>query len=354
MKILVVNPGSTSTKMGLYDGKVSVFEHTLRHKTEELAPFARVSDQYNFRMEVIESELAARGVKMDELAAVVGMGGLLSPLSGGTYLVNDVMRDDLASGKFGEHASNLGGLIARAMADKVGIPSYIVDPVVVDEMEEVFRISGHPEVPRRSVFHALNQKATARIYCAENGKKYDEVNLVVVHMGGGISVSLHSKGRTIDTNNALAGCGPFTPERAGGLPIGDTVALAFSGKYSHDDLNKMLVGKGGMNAYFNTNDMMEIERRAETEADVKLVLNAMCLQIAKNIAEMAVGVCGQIDAIILTGGIAHGKPITDEIARRVGFIAPVHVYPGEDEIAALAGGARRVLSGEEQVMIYEG
>jgi len=340
--------------MGLYDGKTSVFEHTLRHKTEELAPFARVGDQYNFRMELIERELDARGIKTEELAAVVGMGGLLSPLAGGTYLVNDVMKADLSSGKFGEHASNLGGLIARAMADKVGIPSYIVDPVVVDEMEEVFRISGHPLVPRRSVFHALNQKATARNYCEEHGKKYDEVNLVVVHMGGGISVSLHSKGRTIDTNNALAGCGPFTPERAGGLPIGDTVALAFDGNNNHDDIKKMLVGKGGMNAYFNTNDMMEIETRASKEPDVKLVLDAMCLQIAKSIAEMSVGVCGQVDAIILTGGIAHGKPITDEIARRVGFIAPVHVYPGEDEIAALANGARRVLEGEEKAMIYAG
>ena len=354
MKILIVNQGSTSTKMGVYDGDTAVFEHTLRHAADELAPFARVSEQYNFRMEIIAKELESRGIALADFSAVVGMGGLLKPLAGGTYAVNDAMVADLSSGKYGEHASNLGGLIARAMADKIGKPSFIVDPVVVDEMAEIFRISGHPLVKRRSVFHALNQKATARKYCKEHGKKYDEINAVVAHMGGGISVSLHVKGRVIDTNNALAGCGPFTPERSGGLPIGDTVDLCFSGKYSHEEIKAMLVGKGGMNAYFNTNSMMDLEKQAETDDNVKLHMDAMALQVSKEIATMAVGACGKLDAIILTGGIAYGKPMTDEITRRIGFIAPVHVYPGEDEISALAGGALRVLKGEEAAAVYEG
>ncbi|MCL2168541.1 MAG: butyrate kinase [Defluviitaleaceae bacterium] len=354
MKILIVNPGSTSTKMGLYDGEAAVFEHTLRHKVEELSPFASISDQYDFRKQIIASELESRGIALDDIAGVVGMGGLLSPLAGGTYLVNDAMVADLRSSKYGEHASNLGGLIARALADEIGVPSYIVDPVVVDEMEDVFRISGHPEIKRRSIFHALNQKATARNFCTEHGKKYNEVNLVVVHMGGGISVSLHSKGRAIDTNNALGGCGPFTPERSGGLPSFDLIDLCFSGKYTHKEVKSMLVGKGGMSAYFNTNSMMDIENMAATDPKVKLVMDAMALQISKYIAEMSVGVCGKLDAILLTGGIAHAKPITDEITRRIGFIAPVHIYPGEDEISALAGGARRVLTGEEEARIYQG
>ncbi|MDR2166274.1 MAG: butyrate kinase [Clostridiales bacterium] len=354
MKILIVNPGSTSTKMGLYDGEALVFEHTLRHEMSELAPFGAVANQYDFRMQIIAKELENRGIKPEELSSVVGMGGLLAPLDGGTYLVNDTMVADLKSGKYGEHASNLGGLIARALADAASIPAYIVDPVVVDEMEDIFRISGHPKLARRSVFHALNHKATARKYCAERGKKYNEVNLIVVHMGGGISVALHSNGRAIDTNNALGGCGPFTPERSGGLPAGDLAALCFSGDYSHDEVKAMLVGKGGMAAYFGTNSMLDIENRAKNEPEVKLVMEAMALQIAKEIATMAASAAGQVEAILLTGGIARAKPITDEVARRISFIAPVHIYPGEDELAALAGGALRVLRGEEEAKIYEG
>jgi butyrate kinase len=354
MKILIVNPGSTSTKMGLYDGNTPVFEHVLRHDMAELAPFERIGDQYGFRMQIISEEVARRGIALSDLAAVVGMGGLLAPLDGGTYLVDDAMAEAFRTAKYGEHASNLGGLIAHALAQKAGVPAYIVDPVVVDEMEEIFRISGHPKLSRRSVFHALNHKATARKYCAEHGKKYDEVDLIVVHMGGGISVALHSKGRAIDTNNALSGCGPFTPERSGGLPAGDLAALCFSGEYTHDEVKTMLVGKGGMVAYFGTNSMMDIENRAKTEPNVKLTMDAMSLQIAKEIATMAASAAGQVDAIILTGGIARAKSITDEITRRISFIAPVHIYPGEDEIAALAGGALRVLTGEEKAKIYRG
>ncbi|MCL2575539.1 MAG: butyrate kinase [Defluviitaleaceae bacterium] len=355
MKILIVNPGSTSTKMGLYeDGKLT-FDKTLRHTVEELAPFAKVGDQYDFRMNVILSELSAQGIMMDDLAAVVGMGGLLAPLAGGTYIVNDVMRKDLSTGKYGEHASNLGGLIARAIADKTDIPSYIVDPVVVDEMIEISRISGHPAIERKSIFHALNQKAIARKYCVEQGKKYDEVSVIVVHMGGGISCSLHVNGRAIDTNNALDGDGPFTPERSGSLPVGDLAVLCFSGKVTHDEVKKMITGKGGVSAYMGTNSMMDLERDALAgDEKSKLIMDAMALQISKDIAQMAASAAGKVEAVLLTGGIAHGKPITDEITRRIGFIAPVHIYAGEDELTALAEGAERVLKGEEEAKIYKG
>jgi len=355
VKILIVNPGSTSTKMGLYENGVLSFDKTLRHTVDELAPFAEVGEQYDFRMNVILKELDAQGVETDDLAAVVGMGGLLAPLAGGTYVVNDIMKAHLATGKFGEHASNLGGLIARAIADKQGIPSYIVDPVVVDEMDEISRISGHPAIERRSIFHALNQKAIARKFCAENGKKYIESRLIVVHMGGGISCSLHINGRAVDTNNALDGDGPFTPERSGGLPVGDLEALCFGGNFTHDDVKKMITGKGGVSAYMGTNSMLDLEKAASTgDEKAALIMNAMSLQIAKDIAQMAASACGDVEAILLTGGIAHGKPITDEIARRIGFIAPVYIYPGEDELTALAEGAVRVLKGEEEARVYEG
>ncbi|MCL2854137.1 MAG: butyrate kinase [Defluviitaleaceae bacterium] len=354
MKILIVNPGSTSTKMGLYDGETPIFEKTLRHQTEELKPFERVGDQYDFRKNIIRDELKVQGVELSDLAGIVGMGGLLAPLAGGTYIVNDVMVDDLRSGKYGEHASNLGGLIARAMADEVGIPAYIVDPVVVDEMEDVYRFSGHPEITRRSIFHALNQKAIARKYCAEQGKRYEDVNLIVAHMGGGISVSFHNKGRVIDTNNALDGCGPFTPERSGGLPAGQLATLCFSGKYTHAQIKGMITGKGGVSAYIGSNSMLELEQRAETEPDMKLLMDAMCVQIAKEIGGLSASACGRLDAILLTGGIAYGKPVVAEITRRVGFIAPVHAYPGEDELLALSQGALRVLKGEEEAKIYQG
>ena len=355
MKILVVNTGSTSTKMGLYDGDVPVFEKILRHTVSDLAPFKGVVDQYSFRTNILLDELKNSHVSVRDLACVVGIGGLLAPLEGGTYLVNEAMLADLEKAKYGEHASNLGGIIAHTIAKEAGIPAYIVDPVVVDEMEDIFRISGHPLLPRRSIFHALNQKAIARRYCSENGKNYNEVNLVVVHMGGGISVSLHSKGRVIDTNNALDGDGPFTPERSGSLPAGQLAQLCFSGEYTHEEVKELIKGKGGVVAYFGTNSMMDLEEAvAKGDPQAAMLMDAMALQVAKYIAAMAVGACGDINAILLTGGIARAKPLTDEITRRVGFVAPVCVYGGEDEISALALGALRVLKGEEEARVYEG
>jgi butyrate kinase len=267
-------------------------------------------------------------------------------------VVDDAMTSDLLLGKYGEHASNLGGLIAGALAKKAAIPAFIVDPVVVDEMDDISRFSGHPAIPRRSIFHALNHKATARRYCAETGKKYEEVTLVVVHMGGGISAALHVNGRAVDANNALDGEGPFTPERSGGLPAGQLAALCFDGRHTHAEVKAMIKGKGGMAAYFGTNSMMDLEERAKTEPQVKLTMQAMALQISKEIAAMSVGANGQIDAILLTGGIARDPLITSEIIKRVSFIAPIHVYPGEDELLALAQGALRVLKGEEEAKIY--
>jgi len=352
MKILIVNPGSTSTKIGLFENETPIFEKVLRHTIEELSIYEKIGDQYDFRMQIIMDALDEAGVSADELSAVCGMGGLVKPIAGGTYYVNDAMAADLQNGVQGEHASNLGGLIAKAIGDKIGAKSFIVDPVVVDEFIDISYISGHPAIKRRSIFHALNQKATARKYCKEAGKTYNEVNLVVVHMGGGISVSCHNMGRVIDSNNALEGCGPFTPERSGGLPAGDLAAHCFSGKYSHGDIKAMIKGKGGMVAYFGTNSLIELEEKAKTDDEVKLIIDAMALQIGKEIASQAVAVCGKIDAVLLTGGIAYSDYITAEITRRVEFIAPVKRYPGEDELAALNAGALRVMRGEEEGKIY--
>ena len=353
MKILIVNPGSTSTKIGLFEDETPIFEKVLRHTMDELEGYEKVADQYNFRMQLIMDALKEADVKADSLDAICGMGGLTKPIASGTYYVNDAMRNDLASGNFGDHASNLGGLIARAIGDMVGKPAFIVDPVVVDEFIPISRISGNPAISRRSIFHALNQKATARKYCKEAGKSYNEVNLVVVHMGGGISVTAHQMGRAIDSNNALDGCGPFTPERSGGLPSGDLAALCFSGKYSHADIKALIKGKGGMVGYFGTNSMIDLEEKAKTDEEVKLVLDALAMQVGKEIAQQAVALYGKVDAIILTGGIAYSDYITSEIAKRVDFIAPVKRYPGEDELAALNMGALRVLRNEEEGRIYE-
>jgi len=352
MKLLIINPGSTSTKIGIFENEVSIFETTLRHGMEELSNFKKMTDQYDFRMGIIVKALAEANIDIEELSAVVGRGGLVKPLSGGTYHVNEAMINDLKIGVQGQHASNLGGIIANAIGQKIGKPAFIVDPVVVDEFMDISRVSGHPALKRRSIFHALNQKAIARQYAKDIGKAYTDLNLVVVHLGGGISVGIHAKGQVIDVNNALDGDGPLSPERSGSLPTGDFAALCFSGSHSLGDVKKMIAGNGGLVAYFKSNNMMELEERAKTEPEVKLVIDAMVYQIAKEIAAMSTAVYGQVDAILLTGGIARSKYITDEIAKRVKFIADVHKYPGEDELAALAQGALRVLRGEETAKEY--
>lgn len=352
-KILTINPGSTSTKIAVFNNEELVFEKTLRHSSEEINKYDKISEQFEFRKSVIEEALEEGGIKIDELQAVVGRGGLLKPIQGGTYIVDECMIDDLKEGVLGEHASNLGGIIAKEIGDTVDIPSYIVDPVVVDEMEDVARISGIPEINRKSIFHALNQKAIARKAANELGKSYDECNFIVAHMGGGISVGAHKKGSVIDVANALDGEGPFSPERSGGLPVGDLIKMCFSGEYTQDEIKKKIKGNGGIVAYLNTNDVREVESRiCEGDEEAKLIHEAMTYQVSKEIGACASVLKGKVDAILLTGGIAYSNLVTDNIKERVSYICDVKVYPGEDEMIALAQGGLRVLKEEEEAKIY--
>ena len=352
-RLLVINPGSTSTKIGVFDEDKLIFEETLRHSVEELSKYEKIFDQYEFRKNIILETLIKNKIDINSIKGVIGRGGLLKPIEGGTYEVNEEMLKDLRLGYQGEHASNLGGIIAYEIGSELGVKAFIVDPVVVDELEDVARISGLKEIERRSIFHALNQKAVARRHAKVKGQKYEDMNLIVVHLGGGISVGAHQKGRVIDVANALDGEGPFTPERAGGLPIGDVIKLAFSGKYTYDDMKKMIKGNGGMVSYLNTNNAMEVGKRIENKDEyAKLIYSAMAYQVAKEIGSAAVVLKGKVDGILLTGGIAHDKLFTSWIKERVEFISKVYIYPGEDELKALAEGGLRVLKGEEKAKEY--
>ena len=352
IKSLIINPGSTSTKLGIFEDETLVSEETLRHTTEEIAQFDKIVDQVDFRKEMILAFLKDKGEELSSFNVIVGRGGLLKPIPSGTYAVTDKLIEDLKIGVGGEHASNLGGILAKALADEVGVPSYIVDPVVVDELEPVARISGVPELPRVSIFHALNQKAVAKRYAKEVGKAYKDLNLIVVHMGGGVSVGAHTGGRIVDVFNALSGEGAFSPERAGGVPPAALVELCFSGKYTKDEIKKKLIGNGGYNALVGTNNAQEVYKRSLTDENVKLVFDAFIYQVSKDIGAMATVLKGKVDQIILTGGIAYGEQVTADIKERVSFIAPVTIYPGEDELLALAQGALRVMNGEEEARTY--
>lgn len=353
-KLLIINPGSTSTKIGFYEGEKEILEETLRHSAEEILKYDTIFDQLDFRKEVILKVLKEKGIDINELDAVVGRGGMLKPIEGGTYEVNEAMVEDLKIGVQGPHASNLGGILSNEIAKEIGKRAFIVDPVVVDEMEDVARLSGVPELPRKSKFHALNQKAVAKRYAKEHNTSYEDVNLIVVHMGGGVSVGAHRKGRVIDVNNALDGDGPFSPERAGGVPSGELLEMCFSGKYSKEEVYKKLVGKGGFVAYANTNDARDLIKLSQ-EGDEKgsLIFNAFIYQIAKEIGSMAVVLDGEVNAIVLTGGIAYSDYVTNAINKKVKWIAPMVVYGGEDELLALAQGAIRVLDGVEEAKIYK-
>ncbi|MDF2631357.1 MAG: branched-chain-fatty-acid kinase, partial [Symbiobacteriaceae bacterium] len=327
----------------------------LRHGAAELATFVHIYDQYAYRKEMILQWMASVGVTPESLTAVVGRGGLLRPIPGGTYRVNDRMLADLKAGHQGEHASNLGAALAWEIAQAAGgKPAFIVDPVVVDELEPVARISGLPTMPRRSIFHALNQKAVARRAAKELGRPYDELNLIVVHLGGGVSVGAHRKGRVIDVNNALDGEGPMSPERAGTLPSLGLVHLCFSWRYTLPEISKMAVGKGGFVAHLKTNDARDVENRAVSGTDPRAeqVFKAMAMQVAKEVGRCAVALHGKVDRIILTGGLARSKPLVQWVTDRTQWIAPVLLYPGEDEMTALNEGALRVLRGEEQAKEY--
>lgn len=353
IKSLIINPGSTSTKIGVFEDENLLFEETLRHTTEEIAQYETVIHQKDFRKNIITKFLADKNFDLKSLNVIVGRGGMLKPIPGGTYAVTDPLLADLKDGSRGMHASNLGGIIARELGDELGIPSYIVDPIVVDELQDVARYSGVPELPRISVFHALNQKAVAKRYAKEIGKPYNTLRLIVVHMGGGVSVGAHINGKVVDVFNALDGDGAFSPERAGAVPSGALVRMCFSGKYTEKEVYSKIVGNGGFNAYLGTNDMREVTKRANAgDGRADEAKRAFIYQVAKDIGSMACVLQGKVDQIIVTGGIAYGKDVVDSLKSYAEWIAPFTVYPGEDELLALAQGALRVMNGEEKAMEY--
>lgn len=353
IKSLIINPGSTSTKIGVFEDETLLFEETLRHSTEEISKYASIVEQKDFRKEIITNLLKEKDFDIKSLNMVVGRGGMLKPIPGGTYAVTDELLHDLEIGKQGQHASNLGGILAREIGDSIGVPSYIVDPVVVDELIPIARYSGVPELPRTSVFHALNQKAVAKRYAKETGKPYETLNLVVVHMGGGVSVGAHQNGRIIDVFNALDGDGAFSPERAGAVPAGALIKMCFSGEYTEKEVYSKIVGKGGFNAYLGTNDMRDVVKAAnEGDEKAKELIDAFVFQVCKDMGSMACVLNGKVDQIIVTGGIAYNQLVINKMKERTEWIAPFTVYAGEDELLALVQGGLRVLNGEEKAMEY--
>ena len=352
-KILTINPGSTSTKIAVYENETELFSKTLRHSVEEIGQFPTIASQFQYRKNIISEELKAAGFDLHSFHIIVGRGGLVKPIESGIYEVTAALAHDLEHPVMGEHASNLGGLIARDLVREIpGAKAYIADPVVVDELAPVARISGHPAFKRVSIFHALNQKMIGRTYAQETGKKYEKLNLIIAHLGGGISVAAHRQGKVIDVNNALDGDGPFSPERSGGVPAGALVEVCFSGK-SQSDVQKMIKGNGGVVAYLHTNDIREVVEKSQHNPEYALILQAMCYQVAKEIGAMATVLDGQVDAVLLTGGIAYSERVTASITEKVKFIAPVKVYPGEDEMRALAINGLMVLRGEIDPKIYD-
>jgi butyrate kinase len=353
-RILAINPGSTSTKIAVFEGSKQIFLKNIKHSSDEISKFDKITDQYEFRKNIILEELKNASIEIDSLQVIVGRGGLVKPIPSGVYEVNEALIADLKVGVLGQHASNLGGLIANDIAKSIsGARAFIADPVVVDEFHDLARISGHPLFERQSIFHALNQKAIARTYAKSQNKKYEDINLIVAHLGGGISVGAHQKGKVIDVNQALDGEGPFSPERSGTLPAGALVKLCFNKKYSFVEILRMITGQGGYVAYLGTNDAYEVEKAAQAgDAKAQLIQDAMAYQVAKEIGAMSTVLMGKVDAILLTGGIAYGKPIVDAIVKRVAHLAPVQVYPGEDEMQALAMNGLMVINNEVEVKKY--
>lgn len=352
-QVLAINSGSTSTKVAWFHDDEEQWRETVRHDPDELAHFEAIADQFEFRLATIERAAFSHGSSFDKLSAVVGRGGLVDPIPGGTFAVDDTLLKRLRVGKPWEHASNLGGIIADAIARPRHIPAFIVDPVAVDEMNDIARITGFPELPKVSLAHALNIKATVRRAAKDLGREWNKLNVVVAHIGGGSTVCAHCQGRMVDLNSGND-FGPFSPERAGGLPAGDLARLCFSGKYSEKDLLRRLVGNGGMKAYLGTSDVREVKKRIESgDEEAKLVYEAMAYHFSKEIAAQAIAMSGDVDAILITGGVAYDSDFVALLQTRIQWIAPVLVYPGEDEMKALAEGALRVLRGEEQAQNYE-
>ncbi len=356
--ILVINPGSTSTAISIFEGENEIFAKTIRHSFEQLKEYTKLIDQLEFRKQIIIETLEQHKILFKSFHAVVARGGVLSPLTSGTYFINEKMLEELRYRPRVEHASNLAAEIAFQLAKKNGIPSFIVDPVAVDEMEDIARISGLPEIKRESLSHALSLKAAAKRAAKDISKPYTEINLVVVHIGGGISVSAHKKGKMIDVNNASSE-GPFSSERSGSLPILELINLCFSGKYTLQDMKSKVMGRGGVVAYLGTNNILEVEEMIlNGNQEAELIYKAMAYQISKSIGEMSTVLKGKVDRIVITGNGAGdrgalGMTFVNWIKERVEFIAPVIVYPGSDEMKALAMGALRVLTGEEVAKIYK-
>ncbi len=353
--ILAINPGSTSTKVAVSIGNKQVFLKSILHTAEQLAEFDKITDQFEFRKGLILKEVKENGIPLDKITIVIGRGGLVKPILSGVYEVNEEMIQDLHNGVQGEHASNLGGLIAHDISKEFpNSKAYIADPVVVDELQDVARLTGHPEIKRVSIFHALNQKAMARTYAQSCGMNYDDLNLIICHLGGGITIGAHKKGRVIDVNNGLDGDGPFGPERSGSLPAGALVDYCFEKGFSHSEIKKMLAGKGGLLAYTGSNNAHELEDKARRgDKKARLLQKAMGYQISKEIGARAAVLSGEVHAIILTGGIAHNPDLTAYVKEHVSFIAPVFVYPGEDEMRALAMNGTMLMKGTIHAKEYK-
>jgi len=353
--ILAINPGSTTTKIAVYQNTNPYFLKEIKHSVEELKQFEFVADQYSYRKQIIVDELNAANIPDQFVKAVVGRGGLVKPIESGVYEINEALLRDLRHSPWGEHASNLGGLIAHDLAQHLpGARAFIVDPIVVDELGPLARIAGHPAFTRKSIFHALNQKAVARDHARSIMKRYEDLNLVVVHLGGGITIGAHEHGRVVDVNQGLDGEGPITPERSGTLPIGDLVKMCYSGHYTKEKILKMVKGEGGLVAYLGTNSAYEVEQRVlRGDEQAKLIFEAMAYQVAKEVGAMCAVLKGRVDGILITGGIANSKYFVNMVKERVYRFAPVHIYPGGDEMRALAMNAYRVMSGEIEAKQYE-
>jgi butyrate kinase len=354
-RVLAINPGSTSTKIAVYDDSTPVFEKTLRHDPEELNQFGDLFNQTDFRKALVMEAMEENNVHPQSLNAVVGRGGLVRPVSGGTWKVNEAMLRDLKDitiwGR--SHASNLGAFLAKAVAEPLGIPYFIVDPVATDEMEDIARLAGIPEIEHKSLFHALNIRYICRLLAEKLGKNLNEVNFIGVHMGGGISVAAIKNGRVVDVNNALLGTGPFSPQRAGSLPIGDLIEMCYSGKYTKKELTTYLSKGAGLIAYLGTDSGIEVGKRvAEGDQKAKLVLDAMCYRISKEIGSCSAVLAGKVDGIYLSGGLAYNDYIVNFIKEHTKFIAPIYIYPGEKEMEALCQGGIRVLNGTEEAKEY--
>lgn len=354
MRILAIDPGSTSTKIGVYqDGRTT--KGGIEHPRREIGCFASVMDQFDYRMQVVRQYLEQEGFGACGFDAVVGRGGLVRPVPGGIYLVNDALVRDLRDAVSGEHAANLGGVLALEIAKRHGVSAFVVDPPVIDEMWPPARFSGLKGVERKSMFHALNQKAVARDVALELGRGYDEVNLIVVHMGSGITAGAHRKGRVVDVNNGLNGDGPFSPERSGGLPVIGVLQLIEQGIHTPDELKIIVARKGGLFSYLGSPDLREVERMAaQGDIDARLAVDAMIYQVAKEIGALAAALDGEVDGIVLTGGLAYSASLVEQLTRKVRFIAPLYLRPGEHEIEALLAAALRVMNGEEQAKEYTG